>query len=115
MLADYDAAVREHRIDLLRDGEILLGLIETVLRDDHLWIENVAVMPQAQGRGYGQRLLAHAERLAAEAGREELRLLTNAAFEVNVRLYLRTGYAVVHSEPFMGGTTLHFRKAVPAG
>jgi GNAT superfamily N-acetyltransferase len=74
MLADYDRAVREHAIDLLTVGGALAGLIETILRPDHLWIENVAVAPERQGRGYGRLLLAHAERRAAGAGRIEVRL-----------------------------------------
>src|SRR3954468_6900530 len=64
MQADYERAVREHRIDLaLLDG-VLAGLIETIEQPDHLLIENVAVAPAFQGRGLGRRLMAHAERLA---------------------------------------------------
>ncbi|UJW85076.1 GNAT family N-acetyltransferase [Devosia sp. SL43] len=110
MLADYDKAVREHRIDLLRADHRLVGLIETVLHDDQLWIENVAVSPDAQGRGYGRRLLEHAEQVAAEASRSAVRLLTNEAFASNVRLYQGLGYVVERSEPFMGGNTLYMCK-----
>ena len=62
MQADYERAIAEHTIDLLIDGGALVGLIETMLRPDHLWIENVAVAPERQGRGFGRLLLAHAER-----------------------------------------------------
>ena len=67
MQADYEQALREHEIDLLTIGGDLAGLIETILHRDHLWIENVAVAPERQGRGYGRLLLAHAERRATEA------------------------------------------------
>lgn len=110
MKADYEHAVREHRIDLLLVGGEMRGLIETMLRDDHLWIENVAVLPEAQGAGLGHMLLAHAERLAAEAGLAELRLLTSSAFAANVALYEKIGYRVDRLEPFMGGTTVYFSK-----
>ena len=112
MQADYEQAVRTHRIDLLLQEARMVGLIETVLHDDHLWIENVAVSPDQQGRGYGRRLLGHAEQLAAAAERQELRLLTNAAFVSNVELYRRLGYATHRSEPFMGGTTLYMSKTL---
>src|SRR5579863_6465755 len=69
MQADYDRAVREHSIDLLTVAGALVGLIETIVRPDHLWIENVAVAPDCQGRGYGRLLLAHAETQAVEAER----------------------------------------------
>ncbi|HLB97049.1 MAG TPA: GNAT family N-acetyltransferase, partial [Acetobacteraceae bacterium] len=64
MAADYDAAVREHLIDLLHVGGEIVALVETILAADHLLIENVAVAPAFQGRGYGRRLMAHAEALA---------------------------------------------------
>ncbi len=112
MLADYDRAVREHAIDLLTVGGALAGLIETILRPDHLWIENVAVAPDRQGRGYGRLLLAHAEARTAEAGRGEIRLQTNAAFAANLALYARLGYAIDRTEPFRGGTVVTMRKRI---
>jgi ribosomal protein S18 acetylase RimI-like enzyme len=110
MLADYDQAVREHQIDLMYMGSEMVGLIETVLREDHLWIENVAVKPERQGEGIGRQLLANAERRAMAAGRAETRLVTNAAFEANVALYEKTGYLIVERAPFMGGTAVYMSK-----
>src|SRR5271155_5884678 len=83
MQADYQRAVAEHTIDLLVDDGAFAGLIETILRPDHLWIENVAVAPEQQGRGFGRLLLAHAEKRALEAERYEIRLQTNQAFAAN--------------------------------
>jgi GNAT superfamily N-acetyltransferase len=112
MQADYRRAVAEHAIDLLIDGGALVGLIETILRPDHLWIENVAVAPERQGRGYGRLLLAHAEKRAAEAERFEIRLLTNQAFAANLALYAKLAYTIERTEPFRGGTTVHLSKRI---
>jgi len=113
MRADYDKAIREHQFELaIEDGRIV-GLIETIAHDDHIWIENVAVAPEAQGRGIGRKLLDSAERKAFETGCRELRLLTNGAFEANVSLYKRQGYAVDREEPFMNGTTVYMSKSLP--
>jgi len=106
MRADYDAAVLAHRFDLLVRGIAIMALIETALRDDHLWIENIAVHPEHQRQGLGRRLLAHADALAREAGRAELRLLTNGAFASNIALYEASGYAVTKREPFLAGETV---------
>lgn len=73
MTADYDAAIRDHRFDLLEEAGQLVALIETEARADHYWVENLAVLPSAQGRGLGRRLLAHAETLAGAAGLTEIR------------------------------------------
>lgn len=110
MRADYDKAVAEHPFDVAVEDDRIVGMIETMLEDDHLWIENVCVAPQAQGRGIGRLLLERAERKALEAGRFELRLLTNGAFEANVLLYKRHGYSVDREEPFMGGMTVYMSK-----
>ena len=63
MTADYDAAVRDHVVDMLYlDGE-LAALIEMRPEADHLFVVNVAVSPAYQGRGCGRAPLAHAEEL----------------------------------------------------
>jgi len=114
MRTDYSRALLEHQFDVIveqdRIGGPIVGLIETMQRDDHLWIENVAVAPAAQGRGIGRHLLAYAEQKAADAGCFEIRLLTNGAFEANVLLYRRLGYALDREEAFMNGTTVYMSK-----
>jgi len=112
MLADYNAAVREHQFDLAEQEGRLAGLIETAQRDDHLWIENVAVHPDVQGKGLGRALLARAEARARDAGLGETRLLTNGAFAANIALYERVGYVITRREPYMGGETVHMSKRV---
>lgn len=110
MRADYEAAVRNHLIDLLELGGQAVALIETIPEPDHLLIENIAVHPEHQRRGHGRTLLTHAETLAASLGFAELRLYTNKDFASNVRLYVATGYTVDREEPFMGGITTYMSK-----
>jgi GNAT superfamily N-acetyltransferase len=112
MQADYRRAVAEHTIDLLVDDGALAGLIEMMLRPDHLWIENVAVAPEQQGRGFGRLLLAHAEKRALVAERFEIRLQTNQAFAANLELYAKLAYTIDRTEPFRGGTTVHMSKRI---
>jgi GNAT superfamily N-acetyltransferase len=110
MAADYDAAVRHHRIDLLHVGGALAALIETIPQADHLLIENVAVLPAFQGRGYGMRLMVHAERLAAALGHRQTRLYTNQLFAENLLLYRQLGYRVDREETFKDGVVVHMSK-----
>lgn len=110
MVADYAEAVRNHRIDLLYVGGKLTALIETILETDHLLIENVAVSPAFQGRGYGRKVMAHAEQLAASLGHGEIRLYTNKLFVENVQLYRKLGYRVDREEAFKGGFVVHMSK-----
>ncbi|MBZ9737427.1 GNAT family N-acetyltransferase [Mesorhizobium sp. CA15] len=110
MRADYDRAVAEHPFELAVEGDRIVGMIETMLEEDHLWIENVCVAPDAQGRGIGRLLLERAEHKARVASRFELRLLTNGAFAANVSLYKKHGYTIDREEPFMNGTTVYMSK-----
>ena len=110
MGADYERAVREHRIDLLDVDGSLAALIETVAKADHLLIQNVAVSPELQGRGFGRQLLAHAEKLAASLGHGQIRLYTNKLFAANLVLYGRLGYRIDREEEFKGGIAVHMSK-----
>ena len=113
MQADYERAVRGHRVDLAYRDKALAGLIETIAQPDHLLIENVAVAPAWQGRGIGRRLMAHAERLAMALSYRELRLYTNKAFAENVALYLKLGYRIDREEETLTvGVTVYMSKTV---
>lgn len=112
MTADYEKAIRDHRIDLLHAEGRLVALIETIAHDDHLLVENVAVLPECQGKGFGHRLLAHAEELALAHGLPEMRLFTNGAFAANIALYQALGYRIDREEPFKGGTVVHMSKTI---
>jgi ribosomal protein S18 acetylase RimI-like enzyme len=112
MTADYEEALREHRIDLLYVGREPIGVIETIRQPDHLLIENVAVSPSFQGRGFGRWLMAYAEKLALSEGFREIRLYTNKRFEENIRLYRTLGYRLDREEAFEGGIMAHMSKAV---
>ena len=111
MAADYDRAVAEHVIDLWEEEGQLLALIEVIPAPDHLLIENIAVRPDVQGRGIGDRLLRHAEALARSLGLSEVRLYTNAAFASNLAFYSRRGYQEYRRATVVpGSVTVFMRK-----
>lgn len=110
MKADYEAAIATFRFDVIEmDGRIVASL-QTEGRGDHFWVESVAVAPELQGQGIGQRLLAHAEVLARAAGLSEIRLLTNGKMADNRRLYAKVGYHEDLEEPFLDGTVVYLSK-----
>ena len=115
MTADYDAALREHLVDLLHVGGEAVALIEMAPTADHLLIVNVAVVPAYQGRGYGRALMAHAEEVARSLNLREVRLYTNALFTENLRLYNRLGYRVDREEQHpQFGVAVHMSKLLGA-
>jgi GNAT superfamily N-acetyltransferase len=110
MTADYVEALRKHRFDLLYLEGKLVALIETIRGADHLLIENVAVAPPFWGRGFGRKLIAHAEKMTASAGLSETRLYANKLFAENIQLYGKLGYRVDREEKFEGGVVVHMSK-----
>ena len=103
MAADYEAAIRKNRIDLLYLDGVLAALIETIDEGHQLLVENVAVSPAFQRRGLGSKLMAHAEAIAVSLGYPRIWLYTNDRFTGNVRLYRSLGYRVDSEEPIDGG------------
>ena len=110
MKVNYADAIGKHRFDLLYVGCQLAALIETVPEGDFLLVENVAVLPAFQGRGFGPRLLTLAEDLASSFGLAGTRLYTNKLFAANVRLYAALGYGVEREESLNGGIAVHMMK-----
>jgi ribosomal protein S18 acetylase RimI-like enzyme len=93
----------------------LVGLLVLVDRPDHVLLENVAVIPSAQGSGVGARLLAHAEAHAAAAGCAEVRLYTNVAMTENLAYYPRHGYVETHRGVQDGFHRVYFSKSLAPG
>ncbi|MBZ6077151.1 GNAT family N-acetyltransferase [Microvirga puerhi] len=96
MLDDYATLIADHRVHVLVDEDGIRGLVVLVLEETAMLLDNIAVDPQAQGRGYGRALLDFAERRAREAGCRVLRLYTNEAMTENLTLYGRFGFVETH-------------------
>jgi ribosomal protein S18 acetylase RimI-like enzyme len=110
MTADYSAAVRSGQAWVaLADGEIA-GLIVLVVYQGYLLIENIAVLPSAQRRGIGARLLTLAEDEARAHGLGEIRLYTNEGMTENLAYYPRRGYVETHRAEEEGFRRVFFSK-----
>ena len=58
-------------------------------------LNKLYLLPELQGRGFGQEMLAHATALAAARGCTELRLRVNKRNERALRSYTRAGFRIV--------------------
>jgi GNAT superfamily N-acetyltransferase len=115
MTADYDRAVAQHIIDLLEEHGRLVALVEVIPLQDHLLIENIAVRPDQQGRGFGDLMLRHAEQLARSMRYNEVRLYTNATFAANIAFYGKRGYEEYQRGTMVpGSVTVFMRKGIDA-
>ncbi len=97
--ADHAADIAAGHVWLVRDGGADAGLMVLETAADHLLIESLAVLPDHQGRGLGQWMLAFADARARKAGLPELRLYTNALMTRNIGIYARAGFVETRREP----------------
>jgi ribosomal protein S18 acetylase RimI-like enzyme len=112
MTADYARAIRDGQVwAAVQDGE-LSGFAVLITQPGYLELENIAVLPAAQGRGIGAQLLTLAEDRARELGIGEIRLYTNQAMTENLGYYARHGYAETHRAEQGGFNRVFFRKPV---
>lgn len=90
---DHAADVAEGRVFVV--GDPVTGVLVLVPHEDHLFVESVAVHPDAHGRGVGRRLLEFVDEHACELGLFEVQLYTNAMMWENRKLYPKFGYEAV--------------------
>lgn len=110
MEADHAADVAAGRVFVA--GDPVVGLVALRTEADHLYLDNIAVHPDAQGIGLGRGLLAFVEARARELGLPEVRLLTNAMMWENQKLYERYGYELVERRLDGPYDRMHYRKQV---
>jgi ribosomal protein S18 acetylase RimI-like enzyme len=113
MTADYTAAVRHGQVWVAEEHDEVVGLLVLVARPDHLLLENIAVLPSAQGRGIGARLLTLAEDRARQLQLGEIRLYTNEAMTENLAYYPRHGYVETHRAEQDGFRRVFFSRRLP--
>jgi ribosomal protein S18 acetylase RimI-like enzyme len=88
----------------------IAGFIVLLPEKDALLLDNVAVDPAVQGRGYGKMLMAFAEEHARKAGFRRIILYTNEVMTENLQLYPRLGYMETHRAREGGFNRVFFSK-----
>lgn len=113
MLADYPALIARDEVYVVPGPEGVRGVLVIEPRADHLFIENIAVRPDEQGRGYGFQLLRFAEDRARASGLPELRLYTHEVMTENVPYYARFGFEETDRRTEDGYSRIFMRKRLP--
>ena len=96
---DYAPRIARGEVWLLESGGELAGVLTLERHVDHAMIFSVAVSPAFQGKGFGIKLLNHADQQTRLWGLPETRLYTNAKMERNIALYLAYGYRETGRRP----------------
>jgi GNAT superfamily N-acetyltransferase len=91
-------------------GSPLTAVLTLCPREDHMYVENVAVDPRAQGRGLGRALMEFAEQEAARRRLSRMALVTHEAMTENQAIYARLGYAEIERRAEDGYRRIYMEK-----
>ena len=110
MLDDYTDLIKSGVVYVATLDDRLVGLIVLWRKEDHLYVDNVAVLPEAQGAGVGAALLGFADTQAQRAGLNEIRLYTNEKMTENITYYPRKGYRETHRASDAGYQRVYYSR-----
>ncbi len=111
MLADYAAQIAAQIVWIAEGpaGEFQ-GFITFYPQGEAMLLENVAVVPEASGRGIGKALIAFCEAQARSLGLAAVDLYTNEKMVENLSIYPRLGYHETARREEDGFSRVYFRK-----
>ncbi|MFJ4716956.1 GNAT family N-acetyltransferase [Streptomyces sp. NPDC088785] len=109
MEADHAADVAAGLVHVTGEPDVV-GLVVVEARPGHLFLESVAVHPDAHGHGVGRRLLGFVDEHARALGLPEVRLYTHALMWENQKIYPRYGYEVTERRTDGPYDRVHYRK-----
>jgi ribosomal protein S18 acetylase RimI-like enzyme len=87
-------AISPSRVVAVDRSDAVVGVAESFIRPQTLYVQGVAVDPACRRRGVARKLLAHLILLSAEQGLPELQLVTIKETG-NVDIFLRLGLSVI--------------------
>ncbi|CAB3669234.1 GNAT family N-acetyltransferase [Achromobacter denitrificans] len=112
MLDDYPARIAQGLVHVLLASGDVQALLVLIPEPDCLLLDNIAVSPGAQGKGYGRHLLRFAEDEARRRGLAAIRLYTQEKMTENIGIYRRHGYVETHRAEEIGLKRVFMKKAL---
>lgn len=111
---DYSYAryIEAGHVNVLQEGDKIVGLLVLIPRSDTLLLDNVAVAPSAQGRGFGKLLMQAAEAHARQLGIDSITLYTQELMHENLAIYRRYGYVETRRVEELGLRRVYLRKSL---
>lgn len=110
MNEDYLALISQGIVHVVEENGVIAGLIVLTPKDDAMLLLNIAVRPDAQGRGLGRALLNFAEEKALTDGYDVMRLYTNEVMFENQAVYKHCGYTETDRKVEHGAHRVYMEK-----
>ncbi len=96
MLDDYAQRIADGQAWVLEDAGRIVGILVLEETASGFLLDNIAVLPDCQGKGFGRALIEFAEAEARRRGFGESSLYTHALMTENIALYRRVGFVETH-------------------
>ena len=112
MIADFEKAIAERQVDILNFDAQQAGYAITFARGDHLFVENVAILPALQGKGLAGALFKELENRTRSMELAAIELYTNEKMLENLGLYTHLGFKEIERRIEDGFHRVYFRKTV---
>ncbi len=112
MVADFAAAIAENQAQIIQNGGEPVGYVISYAINDVLLVENIALLPQCQGKGLSRDVFDQLEMQAINGGRSAIELYTNEKMTENLGLYPKLGFVEIDRRHEDGFDRVYFLKAV---
>ncbi|MEM8750684.1 MAG: GNAT family N-acetyltransferase [Pseudomonadota bacterium] len=110
MMTDFGAATASDQASILEQDGHAVGYAVAYLKRDAFFVENIAILPGAQGTGLGRFMMAALEAQARSKGARAIELYTNAAMHENLDFYASLGFEQTDRQVQDGFDRVFFRK-----
>ncbi|CAB3931643.1 GNAT family N-acetyltransferase [Achromobacter insolitus] len=112
MRDDYATRVAQGVVHVLQAQGVVQAVLVLIPEANCMLLDNIAVAPSAQGKGYGRDLLRFAESAARLAGYASIRLYTQEKMTENIAIYTRYGYVETHRAEEIGLKRVFMKKSL---
>ncbi|MFD4836271.1 GNAT family N-acetyltransferase [Achromobacter sp. NPDC058515] len=112
LLDDYPARVAQGVAHVLESQDGIQGVIVLIPESGCMLLDNIAVSPLAQGKGYGREMMLWAEEVARQSGLSHIRLYTQEMMTENIAIYQRYGYVETHRATEIGLNRVFMKKSL---
>ncbi len=112
LLENYSEVVQGGSTFIGMQGEEAVAVMVLKEHEEFMLINNLAVAPDYQGKGWGKAMLQLGEVLANKRGKMQTQLYTNEMMADNVSFYQNAGYQISDNRSEDGYSRVYFTKYV---
>ena len=110
MLEDYKTLIDDQSIYVLEKETQVIGVLVLLENRGTMILDNIAVHPGYQSKGYGRKLMSFAEETAKQLGYNEIILYTNMVMAENLEIYRHLGWTEYDRKTENGYNRVYMKK-----